>query len=99
MRGVRDQRDGAVVRPRDRQRVLVERSHRAGDGTESTGHAPPPELRLYGAFAFALSVAPGDAPFNLYVLHQPGWKPTYANANLDTIHIGAADRAEYLIER
>jgi PmbA protein len=34
---------------------------RAGAGVESTGHAPPPELRLYGAFPLALSVAPGEA--------------------------------------
>ena len=42
-------------------------------------------------------IAPGQAAFNLYVLRQPGWKPTYPNANLDTVHIGAADRAEYLV--
>jgi hypothetical protein len=41
-------------------------------------------------------IAPGKAAFNLYVLRQPAWKPTYPNANLDTIHIGAADAAEFL---
>jgi len=30
-------------------------------GYESTGHAGPPEMRIYGAFPIALSVAPGDA--------------------------------------
>jgi hypothetical protein len=44
----------------------------------------------------ASRIVPGRAAFNLYVLHQPGWKPTYDNANVDTVHIGAADRLEYL---
>jgi hypothetical protein len=42
-------------------------------------------------------IAPATAAFNLYVLRQPEWKPTYRNANLDTIHIGSADRLEYLV--
>lgn len=42
-------------------------------------------------------IAPATAAFNLYVLRQPEWKPTYRNANLDTIHIGSADRLEYLL--
>jgi hypothetical protein len=42
-------------------------------------------------------IAPATAAFNLYVLRQPRWKPTYPNANLDTVHIGAADRLEYLV--
>ena len=44
----------------------------------------------------ATRIAPATAAFNLYVLHQSGWKPSYPNANLDTIHIGSADRLEYL---
>jgi hypothetical protein len=44
-------------------------------------------------------IAPATAAFNLYVLRQPDWKPTYENANLDTIHVGAADRLEYLVGR
>ena len=47
----------------------------------------------------ATRIVPGDAAFNLYVLHQPGWKPDYPNANLDTVHIGAADKAEWLLGR
>jgi hypothetical protein len=47
----------------------------------------------------ATRIVPGDGAFNLYVLHQPGWKPDFPNANLDTVHIGAADRAEYLLGR
>jgi predicted Zn-dependent protease len=34
---------------------------RAGDGTESTGHALPPELRIFGALPLALTLGPGDA--------------------------------------
>jgi len=33
------------------------------------------------------------------VRRQPDWKPSYPKANLDTIHIGAADRLEYLVEK
>jgi PmbA protein len=34
---------------------------RAGDGTVSTGHAPPPPSRVWGPMPTALSVAPGEA--------------------------------------
>ena len=44
-------------------------------------------------------IAPATAAFNLYVRRQPEWKPSYPNANLDTIHIGASDRLEYLVEK
>ena len=42
-------------------------------------------------------VAPGQAPFNLYVLHDPTWKPTYLHANLDAFIVDGADRAEYVV--
>jgi hypothetical protein len=42
-------------------------------------------------------VAPGQAPFNLYVLHDPTWKPTYAHANVDAFIVDGADRAEYVV--
>ena len=44
-------------------------------------------------------IAPGDAAFNLYVQHDPMWKPTYAHANVDAMMVGAADRAEYVMKR
>ena len=44
-------------------------------------------------------IAPGIDAYNLYVLHQPEWRPTYPNANLDVVSIGAADRAEYLLAK
>jgi PmbA protein len=34
---------------------------RASNGVASTGHAPPPPLRVYGPMPTALSVAPGEA--------------------------------------
>ena len=45
------------------------------------------------------SIAPGEAAFNVYVMQDTGWKPTYPHANLDAIVVGAADRAEYLISK
>ena len=47
----------------------------------------------------AARIAPGQAPFNLYVLHDPAWRPTYPNANLSAFNMGAADRAESLIRK
>ena len=42
-------------------------------------------------------IAPGQSPFNLYVLHDPNWKPGYPDADLDAFNMGAADRAESLL--
>jgi hypothetical protein len=42
-------------------------------------------------------IAPGRAPFTLYVFHDPEWKPTYANANVDAFILDAADRAQYVV--
>jgi PmbA protein len=39
-----------------------ETAGRAGDGTQSTGHAPPADARDWGPLPYALSVAPGEAP-------------------------------------
>jgi hypothetical protein len=40
-----------------------------------------------------------QAAFNLYVFHDPAWKPAYAFANLSAFNMGAADRAELLIRK
>jgi len=45
----------------------------------------------------AARIAPGQSAFHVYVLHDPAWRPLYANANADAYAIGAADRAEYLV--
>ena len=41
-------------------------------------------------------IAPAAGRFNLYVLHDPEWRPTGDEANSPII-VGAADRAEWLI--
>jgi hypothetical protein len=45
----------------------------------------------------ASRIAPGQAAFNLYVLHQPDWKPTYLFADLSAFNMGAEDRIEPLV--
>jgi len=45
----------------------------------------------------ASRIAPGQAAFNLYVLHQSEWKPTYPFADLSAFNMGAEDRLEPLI--
>jgi hypothetical protein len=44
-------------------------------------------------------IAPGETPFNLYVLQDRAWKPTYAFADLSAVVVGSADRAESLVKR
>jgi hypothetical protein len=45
----------------------------------------------------ASRIAPGQAAFNLYVSHQPEWKPNYAFADVSKFNMGAEDRIESLI--
>jgi len=56
-----------------------------------------------GSDTFTLSagrgIAPGQAPFNLYVLHQPEWKPSYPNADVGAFNMGSADSAQSLLRR
>ena len=58
---------------------------------------------LLGSDTFTLSagrsIAPGQAPFNLYVLHQPEWKPSYPNADVGAFNMGSADSAQSLLRR
>jgi hypothetical protein len=42
-------------------------------------------------------IASGISAYNVYVLHQPAWKPSYPNANVDIAIIGAADRVEDVV--
>lgn len=44
-------------------------------------------------------IAPGTSPYNVYVLHQPRWKPNYPNADVDVATIGAADRMDDVLAR
>ncbi len=56
---------------------------------------------VVGNDTFSLStggrIAPGQGSFNLYVLHDPDWKPTYPMADLSAFNMGAADRPESLM--
>jgi len=45
----------------------------------------------------ASRIAPGQAAFNLYLIHQPEWKPTYPFADLSAFNMGAEDRLEPLL--
>lgn len=47
----------------------------------------------------AKPIAPGDAPFNLYVLQEQDWRPPNPNADASGFLMGAAARAEMLIRR
>jgi hypothetical protein len=40
------------------------------------------------------SVAPGDGPYNLYLVHEPAWRP-YSSE--DPIEVGSADNAEWIV--
>jgi len=44
-------------------------------------------------------IAPGSGPFNLYVLHDPDWRPPRASANAPDSEWGAGDRLDQLIGR
>jgi len=41
-------------------------------------------------------IAPGDGPYNLYILHEPGWRPRAAT---EPFQFGAADSAEFAAGR
>jgi hypothetical protein len=43
-------------------------------------------------------IVPAGGRFNLYVLHDPEWRPTGDEAN-SPILVGAADRAEWLVAK
>ena len=45
------------------------------------------------------AIAPTQAAFNLYVLHEPTSKPDYAFADTSAFSMGAADRAESLVHK
>jgi hypothetical protein len=45
------------------------------------------------------AIAPTQAAFNLYVRHDPTWKPDYPFADLSAFIIGAADRADLLVRK
>jgi hypothetical protein len=58
---------------------------------------------VMGSDTFTLNtggrIAPGQASFSLYVLHDPEWRPTYPDADLSAFFMGAADRPETLLRK
>jgi|SRR5688572_11875042 len=56
---------------------------------------------VVGTDEFRLSsgarIAPGQASFNLYVLHEPDWKPTYPNADLAAFSMGSERPATWTV--
>ena len=93
-----------VLHVPNRGRFLLSLMPHPGLGFRRAGEVRGSSLRFtVGSDTFSIAsgrrVAPGRSAFNLYVLHQPTWRPTYANANLDAFTIGSADRAEYLVGR
>jgi hypothetical protein len=84
-----------------RGRYLLSLRPHASLGFQKAGEVRGTSLRFAADgttynIASASRIASGQTPFNLYVLFQAGWKPTYPNANIDTFHVGAADRVDYV---
>jgi hypothetical protein len=85
----------------NRGRYLLSLQPRAALGFQKAGDVRGSTMRFTdGATTYNLGsaarIAPGQSAFNLYVLFQKDWKPTYPHANLDTFHIGAVERDEDL---
>ncbi len=87
----------------NRGRFLLSVVPNARLGFRKAGEIRGSSLRFtVGKDTFSLNsagrIAPGDAAFNLYLLHQPAWKPTYANADTDATIIGGFDRIDDVVE-
>jgi hypothetical protein len=83
----------------NRGRFLLSLTPLTRFGFKRAGEIRGSSLRFtVGADTYSVScsrrIAPGDAAFNLYVLHQPGWRPNYPNADLGATIVGAADAVE-----
>lgn len=87
-----------------RGRFLLSIVRNSGLGFRRAGDIRGSSLRFtIGADTYSVNtagrIAPGDAAFNLYVLHQPKWRPGYPHADLEAATVGAADRVEDLLTR
>ena len=86
----------------NRGRFLLSLTPHAREGFRRAGEARGSSLRFTVGkdvitIANGARVAPGHSAYNLYVRHQPAWKPTYAHADVDAVILGSEDRAEYAI--
>jgi hypothetical protein len=82
-----------------RGRFLLSLTPRAELGFRKAGEIRGSSLSfVMGGDTFTLNaggrIAPGEASFTLYVLHQPDWKPTYALADLSVFNMGTLDPAQ-----
>jgi hypothetical protein len=85
-----------------RGRFLLSLAPRPEMGFRKAGEVRGSSLSfVVGSDTFVLNggdrMAPGQGPFSLYVLHEPGWKPAWRNADMSAFTMGATDRAESLI--
>ena len=83
----------------NRGRFLLSLVPHASQGFRRAGEIRGSSLRFtIGADAYSISsanrIASGSSAYNLYVLHQPGWRPNYPHANVDLMTIGSADRIQ-----
>ncbi len=83
----------------NRGRFVLSIVPRPAQGFRRAGEARGSSLRFTAGsdvitIANGARVAPGQSAYHVYVLHQPAWKPTYANANTDAVILGSADRVE-----
>jgi hypothetical protein len=80
-----------------RGRYLLSLQPRADLGFRKAGDIRGSTMRFTdGGTTFLLGsaarIAPGESAFNLYVLLEKDWKPTYPHADLDAFQIGALER-------
>ena len=83
----------------NRGRFLLSLVPHASQGFRRAGEIRGSSLRFsIGADSYSVSsadrIASGSSAYNLYVLHQPGWRPNYPHANVDVMTIGSADRVQ-----
>ena len=86
----------------NRGRFLMSLAPHTQQGFRRAGEARGTSLRFtVGGDTITIAngtrVAPGRSAYNVYVLHQPMWRPTYDHADLDAVILGSADQAEYAI--
>jgi hypothetical protein len=86
----------------NRGRFLFSLVPNAGHGFRRAGEIRGSSLRFtIGADVYSVNsaspIAPGESAYNLYVLHQPEWRPSYAHANVEAAITGAAERVEYAL--
>lgn len=84
-----------------RGRIVLSLGPHADLGFRKAGEVRGTSLQFaLGKEMFTISsgsaIAPGAAAFNLYVLQQSNWKPTYPFADLNALNIGAVNRFDAL---